>query len=90
MLDYYECSENCKKKENITCHKQKEYNSSGIAEVIVLLELHAVIESKGRNIKFGEIDIGFDYRNWCEKIVNQIKKRNMHAQEAGADILRIK
>ena len=58
--------------------------------MIVLLELLAVIESKGRHIEFGEINIGFDYRNGCKKIVNQIKKNNMHAQEAGAEISRIK
>ena len=49
-----------------------------------------VIESKGRNIEFGEISIGFDYRKGYKKIVNQIKKSNVYTQEAGAEISRIK
>lgn len=78
------------KKENVICHKEWEDNSSGVAEVIVLLELLAAIESKGRHIEFGEISIRFDHRKGFKKIVNQIKKSSVYAQEAGAKISRIK
>jgi len=74
------------KKENILYHKQWEDNNSGVTEVLILLELLPMIESKGRNIEFGEISIGFDYRKGYKKIVNQIKKSNVYAQEAGVEI----
>ena len=43
-------------------HKRWKHNSSGSAEVIVLLELLVVLEKRGRNINNGRIVIGIDYR----------------------------
>ena len=43
------------KQERILYHKNWEDNTSGCAEVIVLLELITMLEKKGRHINQGEI-----------------------------------
>ena len=78
------------KKENELYHKRWIENNSGVAEVIVLLELLEVIEAKGRHIDEGEITIGFDLRKAHKKIINDIKQSNDYTQESGAEISRIK
>jgi hypothetical protein len=78
------------RKEHTIYHKQWEDNSSGIAEVMVLLELLEVIEQKGRHIEEGRIVIGFDNRQAYRKIMSPIKRINVYAQESGSEIARIK
>jgi len=78
------------KKEQILYHKQWNNNSSGVAEVLVLLELLEVMEYKGQHIEEGKISIGFDHRQAYKKIVSQIKRNNVYAQESGAEISCIK
>jgi len=67
-----------------------EDNSSGCAEVIVLLELVTVIEKKGWHITQGEIAIGFDCKKAHKKIVKLLLKSNEYAKEAGGEIATIK
>ena len=57
-------------------HKRWEHNSSGSAEAIVLLELLAVLEKRGRNMNNGKIAIGIDNRRVHKKILKSIKKIN--------------
>ena len=71
-------------------HKRWYQNTSGAAEVLILLELIKVIERKGRNINHGKITIGIDYKRVYRKIVTKIKKSSEYAQEAGAEIAEIK
>ena len=61
------------KKEHVLYHKKWIDNNSGVAEVIVLLQLLEVIEAKGRHINEGEINIGFDLKKAHKKIINNIK-----------------
>ena len=72
-------------------YHEKEYtNISGVAKLIVLLELITVLERRERHIANGKIRIGFDNRknNW--NIISSIKKGNIHTQEAGREIAIIK
>ena len=78
------------KREKILCHEEQGDNSSGVAEVLVLLKLLEAIEVKGRQIEEGELCVGFDHRKACEKIVSQIRRTNDYAQESGSEISRIK
>ena len=71
-------------------HKKWEDNTSGVAEVIVLLELITVLERRGRRITNGKIRIGFNNKNHHRNIFDGIKKSNVHAQEAGTEISMIK
>ena len=71
-------------------HKDWRENTSGAAEVIVLLELMTVIQKKGRNINSGKITIGVDYKRAYKKIIEEIMKPNEYAQEAGAEIALIR
>ena len=71
-------------------HKLWEHNSSGLAEVIALLELLTVLKKRGRNMNNGEIAIGADYRRTHRKILESIRKSNEHAQESGAEIAKKK
>ena len=67
-----------------------EDNSSGCAEVIVLLELMTVLEEKGRHIMEGEVTIGFDCKKAHKKIIKEILKSNEYAKEARSEIAMIK
>lgn len=78
------------KKENVLYHKGWTDNTSGIAEVLALLELLEAIEVKGRHTNEGEINIGFDLRKAHKKIIKNIKKSNEYVEESGAEISRIK
>ena len=60
-------------------HKDWRENTSGAAEVIVLLELITVIKKKGRNISGGKIIIGVDYKRAYKKIIDEIRKPNKYA-----------
>lgn len=72
------------------CHKNCEDNASGVAEIIALLELIAVLERKGQHVSEGEIRIGFDYKKGHKKIMKSILKCNVCAEEAGAEMPMIK
>ena len=63
---------------------------SGSVEIIVLLELMAVVAKGGRNINRGKIVIGVDCKRMCKKIIKEINKSNEYAQESGAEIAMIK
>ena len=63
---------------NILYHQRWDENISGVAEVITLLELLIVIEKKGRHIRHGKIEIGFDNKKGYDKIVKQIYKLNTY------------
>lgn len=65
-------------------------NSSGCAEVIVLLELMTVLEKRGRYIVEGQVAIGFDCKKAHKKMINEVLKCNEHAKEAGSEIAMIK
>ena len=71
-------------------HKDWRENTSGAAEVIVLLELMMVIQKKGRNINSRKIIIGVDYKRAYKKIIEEIMKPNKYVQEARAEIALIK
>ena len=71
-------------------HKDWRENTSGAAEVIVLLELITILERKGRNVNSGKIVIGVDYKRAHKKILSDIRKSNEHAKESGAEIAMIK
>jgi len=71
-------------------HKRWRDNTSGSAEVIVMLELITVLERRGRHINEGCITIGFDNRRHYKSIVNKIHKSNVYAMEAGSGIASIK
>ena len=71
-------------------HKEQNDNTLGFAEVIVLLELITVLEQRGRQIRNSKVKIGFDNRKHHCKIVYSLKKSNVYAQEAGAEIAMIK
>ena len=71
-------------------HKNWIHNTSGSAEVMVLLELITLLEKKGRNIREGKIVIGIDYKRAYRKIEKDIRKSNEYAQESGAEIAMIK
>ena len=43
-------------------HKEWSNNKSGVAEVIVLLELVTALERRGRHIQNSKIEAGFDNR----------------------------
>ena len=60
-------------------HKNWIDNTSGSAEVIVLLELITILEKKGRNIQEGKVVIGIDYKWAYKKIVREIRKSNEYA-----------
>ena len=67
-----------------------EDNSSGWAEVIVLLELVTVLEMKKRHITQGKIAIGFAYKKSYKKFFKYSLKSNEHMREAGGEITLIK
>ena len=71
-------------------HKEWKENMAGIAEVITLLELITVLERRGRHINEGCIEIGFDNKKQYQRLMNRMKKSNMWAQEAGAEVAMIK
>ena len=71
-------------------HNQWNDNTSGIAEVLTLLDLISVIETRGKHIQQGKIKIAFDNRVGYRKIVNNILKFNEYAKEAGGEIAVIK
>ena len=68
-------------REKILCHEEQGDNSSGVAEVLALLELPEAIEIKGQQIEEGELCIGFDHRKAHKKIVSQIRRTNDYPQE---------
>ena len=71
-------------------HKRWRENTSGSAEVLVMLELITVLERRGRHINQGSIAIGFDNKKHHCNIVKEIYKINVYAMEAGAEIAAIK
>ena len=75
---------------NTMYHKQWQDNTVVGAESIVLLELMEILERKGRHIDYGKVQIGFDNRIAYRKIVEQITKASIFAQDAGAEIAQIK
>ena len=56
-------------------HKEWCDNASGIAEVIVLLQLVMVIEQRGRCIQYGKIEISFNNKRNYRKIVEDLQKK---------------
>ena len=78
------------KNEKGTHSSNWEDNSSGCAEVTVLLELVTVLEKKGRQITQGEITIGFDCKKAHRNIVSSVLKSNEHAKEALGEIAMIR
>ena len=62
----------------------------GEDEVIVLLELVTTLEKEGRNTREGKIIAGVDCKRTHEKIDQDTRKSNRHAQDSGADIAMIK
>ena len=78
------------KNEKGTHSSNWEDNSSGCAELTVLLELVTVLENKGRQIAQGEITIGFDCKKAHRKIVSSVLKSNEHAKEALGEIAMIR
>ena len=56
-------------------------------EAIILLELLEVLKRKGRHIFHGLVVIGVDNRRVYRKIIENIKKASIFAQDAGAEIL---
>ena len=71
-------------------NKKWEDNTSGVAEVIVSVELITVLKRRGKNITNGKIRIRFDNKKHYRNIVEGIKKSNVCAQEARAEIATIK
>ena len=55
-----------------------------------LLEVITALERRGKHIEHGKIEIGFDNRMQQRNLVASIKKSNVCAQEAGAEIAMIK
>ena len=71
-------------------HKRWRENTSGSAEVLVMLELMTVLERRGRHINHGSITIGFDNKKHHRHLVQEIYKSNIYAMEAGGEIAAIK
>ena len=89
----YWCIRDAKKQllsKNSMHHKQWQNNTSAGAEAVVLLELMEILERKGRHISQGKTQIGFDNRIVHKKIVENIAKASIFAQDAGAEIAQIK
>ena len=70
---------------NKTCHKRWEHDAPGAAESIVLLKLVDVLERRGRHTEEGSTTIAVDNRKTYNKAVNEIRKTNDYAQNAGAE-----
>ena len=77
------------KLEKTLFYQSWEDNSSGCAEIIVLLELITVLEKKGRHINHGEINIGFDCKKEQRKVTTSMLKSNECSKEAGGEIAMI-
>jgi len=71
-------------------HKDWKQNTIVGAEAITLLELLEVISKKCRNVRRGTIKIGFDNAKAYNNIVKNLNKPTQYAQDAGAEIARIK
>ena len=61
-----------------------------VAETITLLDLIELLRIKGREITSGKIEIGFDNRRSHRRIIQEIMKPSICAQEAGAEIMQIR
>ena len=75
---------------NKMCHKEWGDNTSGVAELIVLLKLFTIVERRGRHIENGKLEIGFYNRRHHRNILEELRKSNAHKLEAGAEIAIIK
>ena len=71
-------------------HKEQNENMVVRAEAITLLELIKIVERKGRGITHGRLVIRVDNCLVYHRIVENIAKPNVYAQDAGAEIAQIK
>jgi len=76
--------------QNTLCHKKWGNNTIIGAETITLLELFEVLWRKGKHINRGKIEIGFDNKKAYKEIKTTLRKYTKYAQDAGAEITRIK
>ena len=70
----------------------KEWDKSTIvgAEAIVLLDLLAMLEKKGRNANSGKVIAGLDNKKVCRGIVQDFKRNSEGTKDAGAEIIEMK
>ena len=71
-------------------HKEYRKNTVVGAEVLVVLDMFAVIEWKGRRINEGKLEIGSDNREIYRAIAEDIEKISTCARDAGVEIAEIR